>query len=181
MKTMILAALLGSAVVLTASVSAADTAFNAKTGAWEMTSTTTRTGGTPPAMPKMTPEQLAQMPPGARAQMEKTMKALSGEPVTDVSKSCITQKDLEQDHLFKSADEAKCKRNVIAKTATRVTAELSCADPKGMNMKVDFQAPSPDTIVGTMDMTQEGRPEKLHVDVKGRWLGDSCAGIKHDD
>jgi hypothetical protein len=31
-----------------------------------------------------------------------------------------------------------------------------------------------------MDMTQTGASGKIHVDVDGRWLGASCAGIDND-
>jgi hypothetical protein len=36
-------------------------------------------------------------------------------------------------------------------------------------------------MVVSMDMVQGGSAGKVHVDIKGRWLGASCAGIKDAD
>ena len=40
-----------------------------------------------------------------------------------------------------------------------------------------IEAKTPDSIVAVVD-TAQGSGGKIHVDIKGRWLGASCAGIE---
>jgi hypothetical protein len=54
--------------------------FNMKTGAWELTYTSTSSGNPFP------PEMLEKMPPERREKLEEAMKARSGKPKTRVHK-----------------------------------------------------------------------------------------------
>ncbi len=46
-------------------------------------------------------------------------------------------------------------------------------------MKMIIEAETPESIVGSIDIVQSGGG-KVHGNIKGRWLGASCAGIKDD-
>jgi hypothetical protein len=146
--------------------------LNAKPGAWEMTTTSLTAGMPIPA------EALAKMPPEQRAKIEQSMQARAGKPSTHVTKSCITKHDLDQDQVIKSDEETQCKKKIISKSATRIAFEQTCAAPHASTAKVMIEARTPESIVASMDMVQGGASGKVHVDIKGRWLGASCAGIK---
>src|ERR1019366_7145535 len=146
--------------------------FNAKAGAWEMT-TTTLTEGIP-----FFADSLAKMPPEQRAKIEKAMQARAGKPITHVTKSCVTKKDLDQDRVIKSDDEGKCKKKIISKSANKIVFEQTCTAPHASTSNVVIEAKTPESIVFSMDMVQGGASGKIHVDIKGRWLATSCAGIK---
>lgn len=150
-------------------------AFNVKTGAWEMT-TTTVTSGT-----MMPPDVLAKMPPEQRAKMEATMNARAGKPTPHVMKSCVTQKDLDEDRMTKSDDDAACTKKIISKSAIKVVMERTCAAPKPSKMTLTQEAKTPESVVVSMDMVQGASGMKVHVDMIGRWLGASCDGIKKDE
>ena len=146
--------------------------LNAKPGAWEMTTTSVTTGMPVPA------EALAKMPPDQRAKMEQAMNARSGKPTTDVSTSCVTKQELDEDRMMKSEDDRGCTRKVISKTATRFEFEQTCAAPRASTSKMSIEARTPESLVATMDIVQGGSSGRVRVDIKGRWLGASCAGIK---
>jgi hypothetical protein len=147
--------------------------FNAKPGAWEITMTTLTQGSLIP------PEALANMPPERRAQIEKTMQARSGKPITHVRKSCVTQEKLDEDNFIKDDDEGQCKRKIISKSATKLEFERTCPAPHALTMKMIIEVRTPESFAGSMDIVQSGGG-KVHGDIKGRWLGASCAGIKDD-
>jgi hypothetical protein len=146
--------------------------FNAKPGAWEITTTTLTTGMMIPA------EALANMPPAQRAKIEKSMQARSGKPSTHVTKNCVTQKKLDQDSMIASDDEEHCKKKIITKSASKIVYEQTCAAPNASRSTVKVEAMTPESIAASMNMVQGGGGGKIHVDIKGRWLGASCAGIK---
>jgi len=166
-----------AALVLAAglpSLAQADT-FNARPGAWEMTTTTVITGMPIPA------EQLAQMKPEQRAKMEAAMKARAAQPRSHTYRQCVTQKDLDQSRMLKpegDGEEDKCTRKVVSKTPARMVVEQACPAPNASTSKMTFEAPTPEKMVASIDMARGGANGKIHVDISGHWLGASCAGIK---
>lgn len=145
-------------------------ALNVKTGAWEMTTTTLITGMPVPA------EALAKMTPEQRARMEAMLAARAGKPSTHVSKSCVTKEDLDQDSMIKS-DNVDCKKDIISRSTTKIVVTETCNAPHASTSNVTISAETPENVVANMDMMQAGASGKIHVDVDGRWLGSSCAGI----
>jgi hypothetical protein len=146
--------------------------FNAKPGAWEITTTTLTQGMLIPA------EAMANMTPAQRAKIEKTMQARSGKPRTHVTKNCVTQKRLDQDGMIASDNEEHCKKKILSKSASKIVYEQTCPAPNASKSTVKVEAVTPESIAASMDMVQGGGGGKIHVDIKGRWLGASCAGIK---
>ena len=153
--------------------------FNAKPGAWEMSTTTLTSGLLIP------PDMLAKMPPEQRAKFEQSMRARSEKPMTHTSKSCVTQEDLDQNRIIKEEEEKKegglqCASKVISKSSSTLVIERTCPAPRASTAKMMMEAKTPESIVGTIDMTR-AESGKVHVDIKGRWLGASCAGITDRD
>lgn len=162
-----------AALVALAILPASAETLNVKTGAWEMTTTTLITG-----MPA-SPDALAQMPPEQRAKVEAALAARAGKPSVHVSKSCVTREDLEQDNMIKSDDPA-CRKEVLSRSAAKLVVTETCSAPHASTSNVIIEAKTPENVVANMDMTQTGASGKIHVDVDGRWLGASCAGIERD-
>lgn len=145
--------------------------FGAKPGAWEITTTTLMQGMMIPA------EALADMPPEQRAKIENAMRAHSGKPVTRVTKSCVTQQELDQDSMIGTDDEDDCKKKVVSRSATKLVLEKTCPAPRAYAAKWMIVAKTPESLAATADLVQADGG-KIHLDIKGRWLGSSCAGIK---
>jgi len=165
--------LLRCAIALTVAIplySHADS-FNAKPGAWEITMTTLTQGMLIP------PEALADMPPEQRANIEKAMQARAGKPLAHTRKSCVTQQDLDQDRMIKDDNDVKCNQKIISKSPTKVVLERTCPPPDSLKMKMIVEIKNRESFTGSVDILQSGGG-KVHGDIKGRWLGASCAGIK---
>ena len=142
--------------------------LNAKPGAWEMTVTTTGAGSIVP------PEALSKMPPERRAMVEKMMAERGGKPNASVHKSCVKKEDLEHDR-FAEGDDSGCTRNTVSRTASKIVVATSCPGTPPREGTFTFEAKSPESVVGTID--QQTGSGTFHVDIKGKWLGTSCAGI----
>jgi hypothetical protein len=148
--------------------------LNAKTGAWEITTTTLITGMPAPA------GAFANMSPEQRAKIEKGLQARAGKPNTQTGKSCITKEDLDKDHVIKSDNEERCSRKVLSREKNKVELETACPAPDASTTIVKIEAVTPESVVATMDMVRGDANGKIHADIKGRWLGASCAGIEDD-
>src|SRR5258708_25941019 len=97
---------------------------NGKPGAWQMSMTTLIAGNPLP------PEALESMPPEKRAKVEEAMKARAGRPITITQKTCVSQKDLDQDRIVRSVkDDSNCTRNVLSRSATKLVMEQTCPEP----------------------------------------------------
>lgn len=151
--------------------------LDVKPGAWNMSITTLTSGSLIP------PDLLAKMPPEQRAKIEQSMQARSGKPMTHTSKECVTQEDLDQDRMLKEQHEdgeLQCITRVVSKSSRKLVIERTCPAPRASTSQMAMEAKTPETIVGSIDMTRAGSG-KVHVDIKGRWLGASCAEIKDRD
>lgn len=145
----------------------ADT-FNAKPGLWEMTSTTVITGIPIPA------DSLAKLPPDQRARIEENLKARDGKPDMRVSNNCVTQKDLDQDMLFKTSSTDQCVKKIIARSPTKVAFRQTCPAPAASSSLVNIEAKTPESLAASIDISQANATGKIHIDVKGRWLSATC-------
>ena len=150
--------------------------FNAKPGAWQM-SMNTLIVGTP-----LSPEVLATMPPEKRAKVEKAMKERAARPVTRSHQTCVTPEDLDQDRIVRTEkNDARCTRKVVSKSATRIVMEQSCPEPHASTSQVTIEAKTPESLSANIVRVRGDGKGKVLIDVKGFWLGPSCAGIKDDD
>lgn len=169
----ILAAALASLAPLCA---LAGNTISTRTGAWEMTTTTNMSGMAMPAM-AIPEDALAKLPPAQRARIEAAMGARAGKSHSTTLKSCVTQKDLDENRLIKDDNDSHCTRKVISRSAKSVVLEQNCPAPQAHTARVNMQFPSPTAMNGTIDIS---RPDgfKMQMTMQGKWLGASCAGIK---
>jgi len=169
--------LLAGLLSLPLAASAADR-LNVKLGLWEITSTTQMTG-----MPQLAPELLAKMSPQQRAQMEAAFKAEASKgPTKDVSKECVTRKDL--DHPFStSSDRKDCKQTVVTTTRTSQEVHMVCTGQHKGTGTFRVNAPNPQTISGDFNLTSaEGaNPMVIKMQLKGRWLSPDCGDEGEDE
>jgi hypothetical protein len=149
--------------------------INIKVGAWEMTTTTLMTGVMIPV------EAQANMSPEQRAKIEEIIQARSSKPNVHIAKTCVTKEDLDQDRILNSDYENQCKKKIISKSASRIVLEQTCEAPGPSKSTVVIEANTSESIAATMDMMQAGGSGKVHVDIKGQWLGASCEGIEKGD
>lgn len=140
--------------------------FDIKTGAWEVTSTSTMSGM---LVPKGT---LDQMPPAQRAKLEAMMAARAGKSSPHTSTTCITKQDLDRGQLTKS-DGANCARKVIAQSARHYEMEETCTGEEASKTRAKFDARSSESYSAVIERVQ-GEGGKAHIEMSGRWLGAEC-------
>src|SRR6195256_976644 len=151
---------------------AAGPSLDVKTGLWEITSTGATTGA-----PPIPPEALAQMTPEQRAKMESAMQAaISRNNQPHVSKSCITQKQLEKAPNFAEQHDKSCKQTVVSRTASVIETRVECTGPQKMSGTFRFQAVSREAIHGDVSMVMSDGNKTMtskHA-IQGKWLGADC-------
>jgi len=145
--------------------------LNVKLGLWEITTTTQMSG-----LPQLEPDVLAKMSPAQRAQMEAAFKAEASKgPHKDVSKECVTQKDV--DHPFHTAADRKdCKQTIVSTTRTSQEVHMVCTGQHKGTGTFRVTAPNPQTISGDFNLTSGDGAGSMVVktQLKGRWLGPDC-------
>ena len=155
---------------------AAGPSLDVKTGLWEITSTGATTGA-----PPIPPEALAQMTPEQRAKMESAMQAaISRNNQPHVSKSCITQKQLEKAPNFAEQHDKSCKQTIVTRTSSVVETRIECSGPQKMSGTFRFQAVSRETIRGEVSMvlSSGGNAMTSKHTLDGKWLGADCGNVK---
>ena len=175
---MITRTLIATAVVLAAghSLQTFAASFDAKAGAWQMSMNTLIVGNPLP------PEALESMPPEKRAKVEKAMKERAGRAVTISHRACVTKEDLDQDRIIPTEkDDGQCTRKVLSRSATRIVMEQFCHEPNASTSQMTIEAVSPESLSANIVRVRGDGKGKVLIDVKGFWLGPSCAGIKDED
>ena len=155
--------------------------LNLKPGLWESTSTTEVAGMQMPAMPNMPPEMIAKMPPEQRARIEAMMKN-RGPGNSIVSKSCITEKDLQRGLRPEDDKEQHCKVDSVKTVGSTQEAHVTCTGERGKSTgTMKITATSREAYEGTMDMdvvANDRPPMNVKVKLKGKWLGANCGDVK---
>lgn len=169
-----------AALVLGFSVSGAQ-AQAGKPGLWEVTS---KLGGSPEmdkAMAQMQ-QQLANMPPEQRKQMEAMMGkqgvSMSGAPGGIVAKMCLT-KDMVDRSQMPMQTEGDCTSSVTDKTSTGMTLKFTCANPPSSGEgQYTFASDSAYTMKMKINTQQQGRPGTTTLESSGKWLSAECGAVK---
>ena len=151
--------------------------LNIKTGLWQTTSTTTITGGI-----GIPPEMAARLTPAQRAQAEAALKKqANGVPRTHTYKSCLKDKNLNEDPFQDKNGEFKCKETVIKSTGTDMVVRATCTNGsiKGnVHMVVHANSSAHVTSKGNMTALVGGRTMHSVIKMDSKWLGPTCpAGV----
>jgi hypothetical protein len=164
------------ALVLGTPLRALAESFDVKPGTWQMSLTTLIAGKPIPQ------EALESMPADKRAMVEEALKKRAGKPLTISQKTCVSQKDLDQDRILHAVKEDKnCARNILSRSATKLVMEQTCPEPYASTAQMTIEAATPETLTATIDLVRAEAKGKIHLDVKGHWLAESCEGAKDDD
>jgi hypothetical protein len=145
-----------------------------KAGLWEMKSEMQNTEMNE-AMASMQ-EQLANMPPEQRKQME-SMMAKSGVSVGNKGmdvKVCIGKE--QASNLKIPNQNQSCKQELIEKKGNFVKFKYTCSNPpsKGES-EITFQS---DTSFKSKHTVVQGNGEKMEMSQAGKWLGENCGNLK---
>jgi Spy/CpxP family protein refolding chaperone len=147
--------------------------LNVKPGLWEVTANTHASG--------MPPMDLSGLPTDQRAKIEAAMKKQMGDMAKPtVTRECMTKEKIDKE-LFGDKDlDPSCKRTTIAKTATLQELRVECTGKQKMTGTMRFEALSPESVKGTVNMVAEGAGQTMNANstFTAKWLGASCGDVK---
>jgi len=178
-KTLLTAVLLA----LPTALFAADI-FDVKPGLWEQT-TTMEVSNMPgmQGMPQLTPEQLAQMPPAARARLEAMMK---GQGQGIVTKVCRTRESMTDAMSYAARQDNACTPKIVSMSAGKVEVHTDCTGR--FTGSGDFVVERIDSehfkMTGVMKGVTTGekgaqeRPMNTKMTSNGKWLSADCGDVK---
>lgn len=155
--------------------------LDVKPGLWEQTMTMEMSGM--PAMPQLTPEQLAQMPPAARARIEGMM---GGAPQTIATKVCQTKESLADARAY-AQQQNSCTTKMTSMTANKVEYHTECSGRfTGSGDFVVERVDSEHTkttgaLKGMSSLGKKGgaeQPISQKMTITGKWLSPDCGDVK---
>lgn len=179
MKLTILTAI---ALVLPLTIWAADI-FDVKPGLWEYTATTTTelpNGQPAPALPQLTDEQLAKIPPAQRAQIEAVLKARGGPagPRTSTGKSCITKETLAKALTF-SQQGNSCTTKATSLTSSRQEIHIECTGQFKAAGDIIVERVDSEHSKANMQLKSEGdHPMTMKTVYTSKFVSADCGDVK---
>lgn len=144
------------------------TPLDVKSGLWETTTITERSG-----MPSIPPEQLAKMPPEARARIQ----GMSS-PRTDTKQSCLTKEEVSKFGLNR---DQSCKVTTVTSTGSKQEFKFDC-DMSGSKSTGSMKMEAVDSshVNGSVliNMNNNGRSMDMKVSTSAKWISSSCGDVK---
>jgi hypothetical protein len=162
---------------------AASVTLNVKPGLWEITSTGQISGA-----PPIPDEMLARLPPEQRAKIRAAMAASMAQAnKPHVYKSCVTEKSLQGGlDLSDHSRGEHCTPTMLKSSASMMDVRTECTGERRDERttgRFHFEAPSPDTMTGTIDLTMSDGVHTMHVkrSMHGQWIAADCGKYAHND
>ncbi len=160
----------------TAHAAAQTVKFDVNPGLWEMTSTMTASGAE-----AMMEEQLAQVPPDKRPQMEAMMKSImAGMAKPRKVQECITPERIRDGFKLPERNRSSCTRTVATNTASELRMHEECTGPNPRSGDYRFETSDPTMMHGAVDMTMTHGAHTMtsKVEIAGRWLAADCGDVQ---
>ncbi len=152
-------------------------------GLWEHSfKMQTQSGQMEAAMAQMQ-QQLAAMPPDQKKMMEQMMAAqgVGVGPKGQSVKVCITpEMAAKQDMPQQDGD---CKQEILQRSAKSMKFKFSCKAENGRppttgEGEVNFISPNAYTSKSVINTFLNGKPERMNMDMAGKWLSGDCGNIR---
>lgn len=144
-----------------------------KPGLWEVTSKTKMGGGAKPAMPVMTPDQLAQM-----KSMGIKMPDMAEDQAHTI-RHCVTKEQAEKSvpPSPKDSNGMHCEQQDVKRQGNKVSWKLQCAGKQAVTGSGSMVYESPERYTGTSTMTSvdpQYGPMTISNSFSGKWLSATC-------
>jgi hypothetical protein len=164
-------------IAVCAAVAHAQTAPPIKAGLWQVTSERMVDGQKVQA-PDMS-QQMANMPPEARKQMEAMMKqrGIDMSAGGGTMKICMTREHLDEGRW--RSDEGGCKTDFTTRTATLWKWRSVCTQPPSESVgEASITSPERYTVKVSTTTERKGEPRSSQMTMNAKWLGADCGDVK---
>jgi hypothetical protein len=163
---------MGAALLLPWMAGAADMKPLAmKPGLWEVTVTSKM---------ELPADVLAKMSPDQRSRMDAAVAARGAQGPT-VVKACLSADSLSRALNFGADGRQNCQRKLFSSSPAKQEVDVECTQENGtFSGRMTFEAVSPESGKGTMQLTREGGMGllKINIAINTRYLGPNCGGVK---
>ena len=167
-------------LVLAALCSSPALAQSMRPGQWELSNKMESSNGQTNAAMASAMQQLANLPPEQRAQIE-AMMAQHGAGMPKIGAdggmaitACIT-KEMAARHELPTGQNGKCTSN-NRPVAGGIDVSFSCTEPASSGSgQVRFSGDSGFTMDMNVTTSASGKPQQMHVMTTGRWIGPTCS------
>lgn len=155
-------------------------------GLWEQAMTVkSQSGSVEQGMAQMQRE-MAKLSPEQRKMMEQMMAsrgvgmggmgAGAGQPTT--VRICITPEQAARDEM--PQHDGQCRQTAVERSGNQLRFKFSCAGDPPSSGEGEFTFESSKAHSGTVrvDTTVKGKPERMEVQTRGRWIAADCGSVK---
>jgi TolA-binding protein len=153
-----------------------------KPGLWEVTNKMQSSSGQMEQQMAQMQQQMASMPPEQRKMVEEMMakqgvKPGAGGPGGMSVKTCMTKEMVEKNEL--PAQQGDCKTTHQSRSGNTMKFGMACTNPPSTGEgQVTFISPEAYSMKMVVNTKVDGKPEKMNMDGRGKWLGADCGSIK---
>jgi hypothetical protein len=166
----LLGSLLVAAGCLAMTILSAAQGLNAKTGLWEVISSTQSSPRSQMDMSSLTPDQ------------RKRMEAAMNRPdlsTPKTSRECMTKARIDKMMFLDDKMSQSCTRTSISDTPSLQEFKVECAGYANMSGTMRFQAMDPENVTGTIKMsTAGGGGQTMNTTFKAKWISANCGDVK---
>lgn len=150
-------------------------------GLWEQSMTMkTQSGQLEQGMAQMQKE-LAKLPPDQRKMMEQMMAGRGvgmapGQPTT--VRVCISPEQAARDEM--PQHDGRCKQTEVQRSGSTVKFKFSCTGqpPTSGEGEYTFESSKANSGRVVVDTVAAGKPERMEMQSRGRWLAADCGALK---
>jgi hypothetical protein len=153
-----------------------------KPGLWEISNKMQTSGGQMEQGTAQMQQEMAGMPPEQRKMMQDMMARQgvsmgAGGPAAMGVKVCMTKEMVERNEI--PAQQGECKHTTSPRSGNTMKISFTCTKPPSSGEgQVTIASPEAYTMKMTMTTVVQGKPEKVNMEVSGRWLSADCGAIK---
>ena len=172
--------LLAAALAACATVAGAQ---SLKPGLWEITNKMQTGSGQMEQHMAQAQQQMANMPPEQRKMVEEMM-ARQGVKMGTAGgggmtvKVCMT-KDMVERNEMPAQQRGDCKTTQQSRSGNTMKMAFACTNPPSSGEgQITFASPEAYNMKMAVNTTVQGKPETVHMDGAGKWLGADCGDIK---
>lgn len=156
-------------------------ASDMKPGLWENRLTVKSQSGRVEKLMEDFKKKIANMPPEQREMMESAMasQGLGISPKDNIVKVCIS-KEQAANLDIPQGQNRYCDHEVLNRTTNSVKVKFNCKGSRPTTGEGEFTLTSPTAYTGQsiINTTVDGKPDRMDLSQKGKWLSSNCGKIR---
>lgn len=172
--------IIAAALVATVSAGPLQAEIEMRHGLWQTSFSMKSQSGEMEKQLREMQQQMQSLPPEQRKMMEQMLasQGISFSPDSQTIKVCISKERARLAMVPQPEDE--CSQKMLGRTGNTVRMSFTCKGnpPSSGESEVTFNSPTSYTGKTIINTTVHGKPEKMTMQQRGKWLSYDCGNIK---